>query len=352
MRRTVAIALGSLVVMGGSAQARVPNPWPGLHIPCASRGLGNTAYVAGINCRHILHQKYPRRFVTLVPPSAARKMAHGHRVPLVLMLHGSSGTGEQFLLHSGWSQKAAREGFVVAYPTGLTYLVTDESPPRRNTKWNSFDLPDEIDSTATPPGWPRGSVFPADDVGFLRALIANTRSKLRIDARRVYVAGFSDGGQMCSRAGIQMSDVVAAVACNAGFLKDEHHPVLPNPNIPTLLAIGNRDEHILTRAQSVDPSLQEVPLDPPTLDRAFSDTFTVTLASLQLADHPRREIVRPHTTTLVWATPLAGNPFRNTLTFMGLDDVEHNYPNGKPSRNPNLINMPNIAWTFFRANPK
>jgi poly(3-hydroxybutyrate) depolymerase len=353
MRRIVAVTLGALTLMGASSAhaVPVPNPWPGLHIPCASRGLGNTAYVTGVNCRHILHQKYPRRFVTLVPPKAARKMGNGHRVPLVLMLHGSGGTGEQFLLHSGWSRKATREGFVVAFPTGITYLLNDGSG-RHNTKWNSFSLLEDVDPTVVPPGWPHGSVFPADDVGFLRKLIANTRSKLRIDARRIYIAGFSNGGQMCSRAGIQMSDIVAAVACNAGFLHEEHHPVLPNPNMPTLLAIGNRDYHILDIAKRADPTLEEVPLDPATLDRVMSDTFSITLASLQLVDQPRRETVATNTTTIAWARPVIGNPFRNSLVFVGLDDVEHNYPNGKTLHNPHRFNMPDIAWPFFLANPR
>ena len=111
------------------AQTPVPNPWPGLGITCDSRGLAGTPYVAGVNCRHLLQNGYPRRYVVFVPQSAVDEMNAGRPVPLVFMLHGSTGTGEQFLKMSGWRQKATAEGFVAAFPTGLEYLVTERNGP-------------------------------------------------------------------------------------------------------------------------------------------------------------------------------------------------------------------------------
>ena len=47
-----------------------------------------------------------------------------------------------------------------------------------------------------------------------------------LDAKRVYLSGFSNGGGMCARVGVEMSDVFAAVGCNAGGL-DAVHPTTP-----------------------------------------------------------------------------------------------------------------------------
>jgi polyhydroxybutyrate depolymerase len=52
----------------------------------------------------------------------------------------------------------------------------------------------------------------ADDVGFLTALIDHLEQRLRIDTRRVYVAGMSNGGAMTYRLGCALADRIAAIA--------------------------------------------------------------------------------------------------------------------------------------------
>ena len=70
------------------------------------------------------------------------------------MFHGSSGTGEQFLQGSGWREQADATGLVAVFPTGLRYRVLDNG--RRSTKWNTFDLADEVDLDEKPAGLPGG----------------------------------------------------------------------------------------------------------------------------------------------------------------------------------------------------
>ncbi|WP_043659287.1 extracellular catalytic domain type 1 short-chain-length polyhydroxyalkanoate depolymerase [Nocardia thailandica] len=94
-------------------------------------------------------------------------------LPLVLMLHGGAGSGEQAELAYGWNAQADRSGFAVAYPDGV------------GRAWNAG-------------GGCCGSAAAdqVDDVGFLSALVRELIDTWHIDPRRVYAAGMSNGGMM------------------------------------------------------------------------------------------------------------------------------------------------------------
>jgi polyhydroxybutyrate depolymerase len=357
--RSTLLAAAALVLpalpAADATQTPVPNPWPGMSVTCASRGLAGTPYVAGVNCRHLIQNGYPRRYVVWVPPSAVTAMNAGEPVPLVTMLHGSSGTGEQFLKMSGWRQKASAEGFVAAFPTGLEYLVTERpGHPRHSTKWNSFNLIGIIDPNDRPRGYPAAPApFPADDVGFLRALAADVRDGLRIDERRVYIAGFSNGGEMCARLAIEASDLVAAAACNAGGLDGIHPTPAGGRHVPALFTIGADDDRIIARMQAVDPFVTELPLDPAAMlaNPVLSGFVRDQLASFGLSDASPAVYQTRIETELEWTTPLPVNGDGNPLLFAVLDGVRHQYPNGGNNL-PNGFVMADRAWTFFESHPQ
>ncbi|MBY0423556.1 MAG: hypothetical protein K2Q06_14715, partial [Parvularculaceae bacterium] len=62
------------------------------------------------------------------------------------------------------------------------------------------------------------SVRGVDDAGFLRALIDDWVAAGRVDPDRIYVTGFSNGAGMAFRAGVDLSDRVAAIAPVANAL--------------------------------------------------------------------------------------------------------------------------------------
>src|SRR5258707_6876130 len=91
--------------------------------------------------------------------------------------------------------KANREGFAVACTVGFvdSFGTAD---------WNYFYDPFFIDGP--------------DDVGFLRAIIDTLQAQIHPDRRRIYVAGGSAGGFMAQRAGVELSDRVAAIGVVEG----------------------------------------------------------------------------------------------------------------------------------------
>ena len=82
--------------------------------------------------------------------------------PLVVMLHGVSGGGEQAENSYGWDPLADSAKFVVAYPDGV------------GRAWNGHGCC----------GWPARENI--DDVGFIAAMVGQISAALAIDKSRVY----------------------------------------------------------------------------------------------------------------------------------------------------------------------
>jgi polyhydroxybutyrate depolymerase len=152
----------------------------------------------------------------------------GHPKALVIMLHGMGGTAANAVRETGWSAKADAEGFVVAYPDATRPDMTQPANFRRN-----------------PQAWSDGSgrfhsgQTPVDDTAFIRALIDHVAAKHAVDARRIFVTGFSNGASMVFRIGAEMADRVAAIAPVAGASWAE--TVRPTRPISLLYLTGEAD---------------------------------------------------------------------------------------------------------------
>jgi polyhydroxybutyrate depolymerase len=51
-----------------------------------------------------------------------------------------------------------------------------------------------------------------DDVGFIRALLADLEARQPVDRRRVYATGLSNGAMMAWRLAVEASGTIAAIA--------------------------------------------------------------------------------------------------------------------------------------------
>ena len=278
---------------------------------------------------------FPRRFVVYVPgrPSPAAR-------PVVFMFHGSTGTGEQFLRISGWREQADATGLVAVFPTGLRYRVLDSG--RLITKWNDFDLADEVDLERAPPGYPADAPWPADDVGFVDAMLADLEARLPIDRHRVYASGFSNGAGFTARLAVERSTVLAAAAFSGGAL---HAAQAPRASVPTYCTVGTLDDRIL--AQTGPPPLAELPLDPVAAARRAGDPRRYRHRARRRSGSTTRPLRRaraqPHSTAFRWPATGAGP----VLPLRDARGRPHQYPNG--SNNPAGFAAAPEFWAFFAA---
>ena len=142
----------------------------------------------------IEHGEREREYLVHVPPAAEQ----GAPLPLVIALHGGGGKAETMDDLSKITPIADREGFLVAFPQGVS------------KSWN--DGRKGTGSTAEKEN--------VDDVGFIRAVVEDVAAKLALDRRRVYATGISNGAMMSSRLACEAADVVAAVAPVAGTVAE------------------------------------------------------------------------------------------------------------------------------------
>ncbi|NWG18519.1 MAG: hypothetical protein HXY41_18005 [Chloroflexi bacterium] len=164
------------------------------------------------------HGRRQRSFRVYVPESYART---DDPLPLVIAMHGASGSGAWMEELTQFSPLAEAHGFLVAYPDGVYGI------------WNDGRVGDER--------------VPADldDVGFISVMIDKIAQHLRVDANRVYASGYSMGGMMAFRLGCELPDKIAAVASVAstfpGYLLEACNPAAP---VPVLVIQGTKDDVI------------------------------------------------------------------------------------------------------------
>jgi len=233
-RRNIFIRL-SIVITVGSLLATAAF-WQAPRTRAATPELPPNHYLETIPVGHTI-----RHYILYVPPSY-----DGHKkLPLVLVLHGFSGTAASMIGTTRFSEKAEAEGFFVAYLQGMT--VGPASPfyscgcPSDPAAWNTGTNP-EFDLTV-------------DDVAFVRELILKLEANLRMDDRRVYAAGFSSGAAMTHRLGAELPDLLAGIAVVSGAIgarpeaNEPDGPFLYIPNaagsIPVIIFHGLADTHVL-----------------------------------------------------------------------------------------------------------
>lgn len=178
----------------------------------------------GGRVQSLVHDGIERRYVVYAPIEASPGNA---RVPLVIVLHGGGGNAENAAEMTGFSEKAAEEGFIVAYPEGTGILR------RRLLTWNAghccaYAMDKDV-----------------DDVAFIAALIDKLSARYPVDPRRIYATGMSNGGMLAHRLAIEMPDRIAAIApVVATLFGDEAQPEAP---VPAIIVNGMIDETIPLR---------------------------------------------------------------------------------------------------------
>jgi polyhydroxybutyrate depolymerase len=126
-----------------------------------------------------------RDYRLYVPPSANT----GRPAPLVVAFHGMLVDSKDVMpRYTRLNETAERHGFIIAYPNALYGA------------WGL--LPNRID----------------EDLALFDALLARLSAAYRIDPKRIYVLGMSNGGYFAHLVAKERSNVVAAVASHSGPL--------------------------------------------------------------------------------------------------------------------------------------
>lgn len=160
--------------------------------------------------RQITHQEKNRKYLLYTPSS----LNSNNPAALVIGFHGGSTTNARFARTTLFHRLADEQGFLVAYPNGI------------NANWNDG----------------RGTANPdIDDVGFVTKLIAEIKNLRKVDSRRIYATGISNGAFMVQRLACEKSEIIAGFSAIAGSMGVALRKSC-NPSKPVSMMIINSPE--------------------------------------------------------------------------------------------------------------
>ena len=290
------------------------------------------ADVAGDHTVFVRFDGKKRKVIVHIPPSYDQ---HQDVVPLVFMFHGGGGSAKQAARAYHWKEESDQGGFIVMFPEGTGFIRT----------WKSVHC--------------CGSALKhdVDDVGFVRMLIQQAGAQLRIDEKRIYATGMSNGGMFSHLLGSVMSDVFAAVAPVAGTIggqvdsnSEEQRIGPPIQPIPIMMFHGQLDTNVQYfggkskggfNTGRIDLSQEEC------VQFWVSENGTVKKPIVEVSDSG-------NIITRTFEDPDQG---RNAdVVHVTVVDQGHAWPGGKfngigdpPTQE---ISATELIWEFFQAHPR
>lgn len=136
---------------------------------------------------------------------------------LVLNFHGFTSNAPEQVILTRMNAAADKRNIIVAYPDGVA------------ASWNAGDCCGD--------SWTNN----VDDVQFTKDLLAKLEADYCVDPKRVYAAGFSNGGFLSHRLGCEMSNVFGAIAPVSGVMGLDPSTCTPERAMPVLDFHGTGD---------------------------------------------------------------------------------------------------------------
>jgi polyhydroxybutyrate depolymerase len=149
--------------------------------------------------------------------------------PLLVMLHGfsSSPTAPQDMdTYMAMSPAANARGMIVALPRGTHDTVIDKYEWNATDSCCGFDTPD------------------ANDIGYIAAMIDEISAKYKVDPKRIFILGHSNGGFMAHRLACDEADKIAAIVSLAGGTYKNQKKCAASAPISVLQVHGDADDTI------------------------------------------------------------------------------------------------------------
>lgn len=143
-------------------------------------------------------------------------------LPLVVLLHGFGASAEAQDVILPFSKEVASRRFLYALPNG-----TIDSDGKRF--WNATDACCDYED------------LKPDDVTFVRKVIADVKANHRVDARKVFLIGHSNGGFLALRLACEAGDEVTAVVSLAGATWLDAQRCPPGRPVSVLAVHGTAD---------------------------------------------------------------------------------------------------------------
>jgi len=238
---------------------------------------------------------------------------HLQPVPVVFAFHGLGGDPADEETRSGFNDVAGKNHFLVVYPQGSG---DDHS-------WNSgaccgvhiSAIDNKVDETA-----------------FVRQMLADLGASFRVDPKRVYAMGFSNGASLSYSLACEMSDTLAAIESNSGLLTYD----ACQPQQPVAVMQVHWLADTLVPFDGGTSSLDSTWIFPP-----VKDSIATWVRLDGCTGAPQVETLKNVITHTVYSGCRGGT----AVELYAIKYLDHDVP-------PAYVLPPERIWDFFAAHPK
>lgn len=138
-------------------------------------------------------------------------------LPLVMVFHGGGGNSTQVKNHTKFNKLSDKESFIVVYPNAV------------DKNWNDGRIGEKLPMNR-------------DDVKFISMLIDTLVKNYKVDSKRIFSTGISNGGFFSFYLGLKLSDKILAIApVTANIAKNLAEEYKPEYPLSLLLINGTKD---------------------------------------------------------------------------------------------------------------
>ena len=275
----------------------------------------------GDHTRTLMMGEQKRTYLVHVPKDYDPKKP----TPVVLALHGAAMNGPMMVWFSGLNKTSDKEGFIVVYPSG-----TGTGP---FLTWNAGGFKGKM------------AEGKADDVAFIGKLLDDLGTVVKVDEKRVYACGMSNGGMMCYRLAAELSDRIGAVAPVAGTIAiDESKPKRP---VPVLHFHGTKDSIVpfeMTKGKA--PSFMKL--------KGVEDSIQTWVKLNGCDEKPKADVLSKEGDEMkVTRKTYGGGKDGSEVVLIVIDDGGHTWPGMKPpasfmGKSALNVSANDLIWAFFQ----
>jgi len=278
--------------------------------PTTAQSKGPGRYVETIESEGVT-----RSYILRIP----KKAEEGKPLPIVLILHGWTGTAKLAEVYTDTAEEAEKRGYIAVYPDGL----------------------------GERPGWNAGFIDLSgqkkDDVAFMKAILDKVESELKVDKNRVFMCGHSNGAFMSHFAATQIGDRLAAIGAVAGTTGVGPR-IIPDAKVPvSVLMIHAKNDNTVAYDENSQSLL-----------KGISQSKSAQWWAKQLGIATSAEKVEANDGKVVTETWKNGKNGR-MVQLVTLADGGHAWPGGRTvggKETASGIRASILLFDFFDANPK
>ncbi len=275
----------------------------------------------GDHSRTLMMGEQKRTYLVHVPKGLNPKKP----APVVLALHGAGMNGSMMVWFSGLNKKSDEAGFIVVYPSG-----TGTGP---FLTWNAGGFKGKMAE-----GRP-------DDVAFMGKLLDDLATEVKVDDKRVYACGMSNGAMMCYRLAAELSDRIAAIAPVAGTIAIEESK--PKRPVPVLHFHGTKDTFVpFEMPKGKAPRFMRL--------KGVEDSIQTWVKLNGCAGKPKTETISKEGDEMkVTRKTYTGGKDGSEVVLVVIEDGGHTWPGQQPpvgfiGKSAKNISANDLIWEFFQ----